>query len=188
MGGPDYYASGVLFPEHHDRLVANIDKYALDAGINKRWIWTPLTEVCGPEEIAYVKAFNRYRSSGDVQGLCFIQASYSQVDQRMYAIAGALTRNFIRARVMTVGSVLDAINSGNTPDATCLLIPNFFLSASQGGTIASWQIAKLFDLLAGRAAMQQQTIVYASNLKDLATQYGAAFRATIDANFLQIQI
>ena len=37
----DPYASGVLHPEVHDRLVKDLDHFARDAHIAPKWICTP---------------------------------------------------------------------------------------------------------------------------------------------------
>jgi len=185
----DPYATGVLFPDVHDRLVADIDGFAKDAGIQRHWLWTPLANTCGESEIEYVRRFRHHRVSGQLHGLCYVgQSKNPDVEDRTFALAGALVRNFVRARVMTVGMVLDRIGMGMTPDPTCLLIPNFFLSKAQGGGIATWQIAALYDLLVQRAASGQQTIIYASSLAALANEYGAGFGNLVQSHYLKVQI
>jgi hypothetical protein len=128
-------------------------------------------------------------AAGEVHGLCYVKKSKApDVEDRMFALAGAMVRNFVRGRVMTVGTVLDRIASGNTPDASALLIPNFFLSKAQGGGISSWHIASLYDLLVQRAATGNQTIIYASSLTDLANEYGASFGNLVQAHFIKVDI
>jgi hypothetical protein len=102
----DPYASGVLFGEHHDRIVANISKYATDAGIQPRWIWTKLADTCGPDAIDYVRRFNKHRASEEVRGVCMLRKKAglgeepADPEKQMSAITGALVRNFINARMM----------------------------------------------------------------------------------------
>jgi hypothetical protein len=104
----DPYASGVLKPEHHERLVANLDHYAKDAGIQPMWIWTRLSAACGPHEADYITGFRRHRASGQVHGLCLTRKTPdAEPESRMAAMTGCLVRNFVRARVMTLGVVLD---------------------------------------------------------------------------------
>src|SRR5271166_828251 len=103
----DPYASGVLVKEHHERLVAGLDGYARDAGIHPRWISTKLADVCAPDEMNYVRNFNVIRAEGQLQGLCFVRkTAEADPETHMFAIAGCLVRNFIRARVMTISTVL----------------------------------------------------------------------------------
>jgi hypothetical protein len=181
----DPYASGVLVKEHHDRLVADLDNFARDAGIQSRWIYAPLPDTVTEGERAYLKAFRAHCASGAVAGLCYTKKAklYLPVDQYMSAIAGCLVRNFVRARVMTLGSVLDHQSAGTMPDLTCLLIPNFFHPVAEGGTIAPWQVSALHDLLVARRVAGQQTIVYAADLNLLAKEYGLALRDVVVDNY-----
>ena len=106
------FKSGCLKEEVHGRLVQNLDAYARDAGIQPRWVWTPLAATCGQVEVNYVRQYPTHRAEGLVSGLLYLRdasAEFPNVDERMSAIAGAFTRNFIRARVMTLSMVLDHI-------------------------------------------------------------------------------
>jgi hypothetical protein len=67
-----------------------------------------------------------------------------------------------------------------------LLIPNFFLSAAEGGTLASWQISSLFDYLTYRHIAGLQTVVYASSLDLMAKEYGLAFQRMAEAHYKQL--
>jgi hypothetical protein len=185
----DPYASGVLTPEHHERLVADLPAFARDAGIQPRWISMALADTCGPAEVEYARKFRHHLADVAVQGLCYVRTSKDvDVARRMAALAGALVRNFVRARVMTVGTVLDAMAHGEPPEATCLLIPNFFLPKSEGGTIASWQVNALFDLLSQRGAAGSQTVIYAANVAALNKEYGTAFGALVRNSFQVVEL
>jgi hypothetical protein len=185
----DPYASGVLVKEHHERLVADLPRFARDAGIQPRWVATPLADACGPTEIDYVKKFNIHRAGGTLQGLCYVRATpAADPALRMSAIAGALVRNFIRARVMMLGAVLDLLAAREEIKATALLIPNFHLSRDEGGGIAKWQTQALHDLLLERGQEDLQTVLYATSLADLGQDYGTAFRSLIEAHYLTVEI
>lgn len=183
----DPYAPGVLQKEHHDRLVADLDNFAKDAGIQPHWICEPLPGTFTAGEKDYLKRFRQHMTSGSISGVAYVgKGKSAEIDQRMSAFAGCLVRNFVRARVMTLGAVLDAMSSRSMPELSCLLIPNFFLSASEGGTIASWQVSALHELLMSRQVSGLQTIVYVSDMSLLAKEYGLAFRNLIEAHFVQV--
>ncbi len=185
----DPYAEGVLVPEHHARLVADLDNFAKDAGIQPKWIYSPLPDTFGPEERGYVRHFRKHAAEGTPSGMIYHGPNKGgEVEQRMSALAGCLVRNFIRARVMTLGSVIDALPNREMPELTCLLIPNFFVAQQDAGTIAPWQISALYDYLSQRFVAGQQTILYASNMSLLGKEYGLAFSRLIAANYLQITI
>ncbi|MCL4743823.1 MAG: hypothetical protein KJZ83_00260 [Burkholderiaceae bacterium] len=184
----DPYASGVLDKNVHDRLVADIDNFARDAGVQPHWICSPLPPDVTKSEIGYLRKFRQHMAShGKVSGLCYTKKSgVDAIDQRMAAIAGCLVRNFIRARVMTLGSVLDTVAGQSMPQLTCLLIPNFFHPASDGGHIAAWQVSALYDLLLSRQIAGQQTIVYAPDLAALGKEYGMPMKNLIDQSFVKV--
>ena len=182
------YSYGVLQPEHHERLVADLENYARDAGIQPHWIYTPLPDTIGKGEREYLKRFRQHMASqGDVAGLCYTARSgVKSVDQVFSALAGCLVRNFIRARVMTLGMVLEALASQSMPELSCLLIPNFFHPAADGGHIASWQVSALYDMLVARQLNGQQTVIYASDLHALGNEYGVPMKKLIDQHFIKV--
>lgn len=183
----DPYAQGALVPDVHERLVADLDNFARDAGIQKHWIATPLGDGVSDWEREYIKAFKRHCVEGSVAGLCYTQKSaLASVDQHFSLIAGCLVRNFVRARMMTLGEVLDHLHGRSMPDLPCILIPNFFMSVSEGGTIASWQVSALYDLLMSRQVQGQQTIIYASDPNLMGKEYGVAFSRFVADNFMMI--
>ncbi len=185
----DPYASGILNREEHERLVANIVEYAKDAGIQPRWIWTAVADTCSETEIEYLRAFRRIKIAGTVQGLCYFRKTKdADPETRMFAIAGCLVRNFCRARVMTLGVLLDHIAKDGDVPATCLLVPNFALSKGEGGHLAPWQSQAIYDLLVQRASDRVQTILYATSAAAISDMYGLAARRTIETHFLKVEI
>ena len=185
----DPYASGVLHKERDERLVAGLAKFSRDAGIQPYWVWTPIAELCGDAEREYLTAFRRQKN-GALRGLAYVGEENGAVlmEDRMSAIAGLLTRNYVRARLITVGVLLERIAAGDTPDHDCLLIPNFYMRKTDGGGIAPWQVAALCDLLLQRAASGQQTVVFVGSMTGLEAQYGPSCAALIKTRFLQTNV
>ncbi len=184
----DPYASGVLKREHHERLVADLDSFAQDAGIQPHWIWSQLPDDVPHSTREYLRHFRKHSSNGTSGLALFGKNTGGVVEAHMSAMAGALVRNFIRARVMTLGTVLDMLPKQEMPDLTCLLIPNFFLSASEGGTVASWQVNALFDYLTYRHVAGLQTVIYASDIQLLGKEYGLAFKRHIEVHYKQSKV
>ncbi|WP_113155948.1 hypothetical protein [Nitratireductor sp. OM-1] len=181
----DPYASGVLKKEHHERLVADLESFARDAGIQPHWIWSQLPEDMTGSQLAYLRQFRKHASEGTSGLIILGKNDKGFVEAHMSAMAGALVRNFIRARVMTLGTVIDLLAKQEMPDLTCLLIPNFFLTASETGTIAPWQVNSLFDYLTYRQVAGLQTILYATDLGLLGKEYGLAFKRHIEVHYMQ---
>ena len=179
------FETKVLDPEVHGRFVQNLDKYLKQAGVPKRYVWTPAAESCGAEEIAWLKRFRMHAQEGTA-GLCFVgDPPGDPVPDRMMLMTGVLLRNFIDARFQTVAEVLQTLRDGEAPKGTCLLIPDFFMG-SDGSKLASWQLGQLYGLLVGRHAAEKQTVLYVSSLKDLETSGGKALVKHIRSNFTLI--
>ena len=184
----DPYASGVLVPTVHDRLVADIDNYARDANIPVRWIWTPLPEVCGPEEVEWLVGFRSHTAAG-FAGLCLI-GSNMKIDPatRMAAIAGTLTRNFVFARVMMVNDIVTAALDGTVPHMSCLLVPNFFVEKGKVTTNGHWRSAALLDALVTRHLKGLQTVLYVSSIDDMGMDYGTALKCHIEQHYQIVEV
>ena len=182
------YDSKVLDPTVHGRLVAEIDAAASFAGIQAKWIWTRLGDICSPEEVTWVKRF-KFHKDEDRSMLAYVgRDSSTDPEVRMSAVAGALTRNFITARVLTVNQVLDTIKEGKPPLCSCLLIPNFFIEKSLGGGIAHWQSQVLHDLLLDRSTRGLQTVVYVTDMASLGAEYGKAIMKHIQSHSQLVDI
>lgn len=182
----DPYASQVLNPTIHARLVADIETYAQDARIQPAAIWTPLSAVCGKSEIDYVRRF-KFHKSEDVFGLAYIgNALEADIDGRMHAIAGALVRNFVRARVMVMSQLFDALDDEGIPEMSALLLPNFHSRASV--TKSPWKLANILDVLMFRRALGVQTIIYAPDLDQVGLDYGSGVRRLITQHYTQVKV
>lgn len=181
----DPYATKVLKPDTHERLVQDIDKFAKMAGIMKHWIWTPLAEICNDDEIEWVKNF-KFHAGQNKAGLIFVGTDAEPpVELRMYAMAGALTRNFIWAQVTTAQSILPHIEKGDLPEATCLLLTN--LSPGKG-LVPSWKGALLLDMLMDRAATGKQTVITVPHMQDIEGDFGSTFFKFLDQNYAKLQV
>jgi hypothetical protein len=185
----DPYATKVLFPEVHNRLVLGLKGYAEDAGIQPHWVWTPLADHVGEIECSYLKKFPGLRAEGQVNGLVLTRKTVeADPFEHMSALTGAFVRNFIRARLMTLQSVLQQLKDGDHIEATVLLIPNFFHSKEEGGSILQWQATHLYDLLLQRAAKGVHTVLYATSIVEMGAVYGTAFSRFVTQQYLQAEI
>ena len=121
----DPWATGVLDETRHKRLVMQKEKCASDAGIAPHFIWTPLAETCPTdEEQSWVKRYKLHRSEG-FSGLLYLGDQFDPtIEVRMSGITGALVRNFIRARMMSMETVYQHMKGGEAPSATCLVAPD----------------------------------------------------------------
>lgn len=183
------WTTGVLHKDVHGRLVAEIDSVARDASIVPEFIWKPLVESCGETEIAYIKRFKFHRQDRR-GGLAYVGRNPSlDLTDRMSAMAGALLRNFIRARVLTVEELLDSLEKDGVPNHACLAIPNFYIEkALGGGKMAEWRVGLLFDFLLQRRKLGLQTLIYVSDLNAMGGEWGPAFQRYVKDHFISVPV
>lgn len=179
----DPYASGVLKPEVHSRLVADLERIARDAAIQPRWVYTPLADQVPAGVLEWVRQFRSHVETGRT-GLCLVGGVNSGAESVMSAVAGALVRNFIRARVLTAGQVADMLDRGQSPEATCLLVPNLHAGKTAGAAVPAWRAAMLLDLLLERHLSGLQTVIHVSELKALKTDFGSGFSAMLGSHYV----
>lgn len=160
----------MLDPEVHKRLIADLDNVSSVAGVQVRFLEDPMAKYCGAKEIDWVKNFNKYRSNG-VPGL--VLEGVPNPDSRCQAIGGALLRNFIDARVIPLGTLLDAQQNGTAPNPTVLLVPNLFIKMTDKG-VPAWRMQNMYDLLLHRAVHNKPSVLYIQNKEDFGKVFGAA--------------
>lgn len=182
----DPYESGVLKRDVHARLVAELDAMASDAGILPHWIYTPLAPHVGEEELTWVKRFMFHKLEGHT-GLTMTPKAkgtkLSGVVDQMSAMAGALVRNFIRARVMTLNQVLEQMQDGGLQNLSCLLIPNFYIGKAGGADLPKWKTALLLDFLLERHLAGKQTVLFVSSFNDMSVELGTSFTHHIQQHY-----
>jgi len=177
----DYYASGVLTKEKHSRLVSNISNVADDANIPTTMIAKPASEFCGEEELNWIRAYKHLEDSEDA-GLCYV-GNGGDIGVRMFAVAGAFLRNYIRARVFTLQDVIESYKGSKPLEASVLLIPNFFLRTTSGGKIPEWQLGLVLGMLYQRYSYGNKTVIYVEDLEQLGGAYGNPMKEHIERHF-----
>ena len=151
------------------RLVNDLDHIASIAGISRSFIRQSMLPHCDSVEIDYVTNFRLYRES--VPGLLVI--GKPDTGTRCNAMCGALIRNFIDARVISLIKLLDASEGREVPDPTVMIIPNFYMS-SYGKTLPAWKIAAIYDILLQRQAENKPTVIAMDSYAGMQQSYGAS--------------
>lgn len=166
----------VLNAKEHARLIADQDHVCLVAGVQKRFLQTSMTEFCSEHEVEWVRNFHQHQEEG-ILGLML--EGVLKPDTRCQAIAAALVRNYIDARVVPVNTLLDMVSNGSVISPTVLLIPNLFVQATTK-TLPAWRVQTLYDLLLNRSTQGKPSVVYVENVIGLAAAYGNPFRDFLD--------
>ena len=175
--------ASALDPTLHAPLIMDRENVTRAANVPVGCLDVSMAETNTADEIEYVRTIRRKASEG-VYGLVIVSNKPKfPPTNRMVGIAAACLRNYIDARVMTLDEVLQNVKKGDMPSPTVLLIPNFFISPSEGGKIADWQISGLLSLLYDRQVSGKQTVLYCQSLTALEQAYGSAFKQHVLANF-----
>jgi hypothetical protein len=142
------------------------------AGIQPRFIQESMMNHCTPDEVEWVVDFWTHKKNGE-PGIVLLGMEGAWI--HCQAIAGALVRNYIDARVMSLHVMLDSYVAGQ--DMTVphvLLIPNFFV-VSERGNLSEWKVQVLLDLLLARTLRSRMNVLGVENMTDLKTEYGNYF-------------
>lgn len=172
------YEPGVLRPEKHQRLVNALTRVCEVAGVRKEFVARSATEFCGPTEMTWLKNV-RMNSDQGISGLYYLTVKEQNVEQRMMALAGACLRNYIHARVMTLGDVLSEYSSGGHDDPSVLLVPNFCLTEKEH-QLSQWDASSVYDLLLHRYTRSLQTVIGVHTMKVIETIYGVSCKQHIE--------
>lgn len=171
----------MLTAEHHDRLIKNLDAICHTANVPKSFLNKSAKEFCIGGELDWLTHFPINQREG--RGLVLLGKHTPPPDIKMMAMAAALLRNYIDARVVTVQTLLEAYESHNeVPDPTVLLIPNLYVR--QGGKgLPSWKMQMIYDLLLSRFTAGKVTVVYVEDMKALAAEYGSLIVQHLEASY-----
>jgi hypothetical protein len=185
------FESGILDPEYHKELVADIDSIAATAGLGKSHvplIYTPLTNLCGPEEREWLTEYSNFVATGDTAGIFFSGVfEEPSVLDRMLAMTACFLRNYVDARILTVQEVLSILKAGGEVKGSVLFIPNFYLPSSAEGSIPKWQISDLYGLLLSRHRDGLQTVLYVKNKASFEADYGQELARFVISNYLEFE-
>ena len=188
-GEPWFKPHGVLDPERHAALIANRDAIARDAGIPVHLLWQKLPAALTAAERDWLVRFHLQRGEGRCGLLLTGEAPALDPLQRIGALAGCLSRNFVRARVVPLLDALEAVADGAPIAATCLLIPDFVPDRATVREAPAWRVAQLTALLTARwSTSGLQTVLYAPSLADAGREYGGFVADLLRNHYLEVAI
>ena len=179
---------GVLDPERHAQLIAHREEIARDAGIPVQLLWQKLPALTAAER-DWLTRFHHHRGEGRCGLLLTGEAPALDPLQRIGALAGCLSRNFVRARVVPLLEALEAVAVGAPIAATCLLIPDFVPDRATVRDAPAWRVAQMTALLTSRwSASGLQTVLHAPSLADAGREYGGFVADLLRNHYLEVAI
>jgi hypothetical protein len=171
-------ANSILDDVEHQRLLMDIEHVCTTANIPQSFVHTSMAKFCLPNDVEWVMNYPMEKAAG--RGGLVITGSNSE--PRCMAITGALIRNFIDARVVTLNSLIEDAKT-RASDPTVMVIPNLFMS-THGKPMTSWQIQKLYDILLNRLVSNRLTVVYVQDMNQLADAYGSLMAEHLTNHFV----
>lgn len=173
----------ILNEEFHARLIEDIERYADVANVPVSMIHEPLAQYCSSEEVAWIKGIMLHRENR-VAGLCLTGIdSKRPVETRMWAMAAALLRNYVDARILTMTTLLDEHKDGEVESPTVLLIPNLYVEYAGGKPNTNWQVNILQDILMRRMVEKKITIIYVQSIEGLKKNFGEGIGVFIETHW-----
>lgn len=172
-------AGSVLDKQVHERLILDLPHVCEVAGVPPRYVHQSMKTVCHAQEIDWVANYNQNR----VEGIGGVVLTGAASEDRGMAITGALLRNFIDARFITLNQLIDGVSKGDVPDPSVMVIPNLFV-VTPGKGLTSWQIQSLYDVLLARYTASKPTVVYVQSMNGLADAYGKLIHDHLQNHFV----
>jgi hypothetical protein len=170
----------------HARLIQDMEHICTVAGVPAKCVEHSMVGVTQEPEIDWVKNFRQYK--GEFSGIIF--EGGSNVETRMMYICGALVRNFVDARLVSLGSIVP-LKDGKEPqidpqEPTVLLVPNLYVKTQGGKPLTAWQVQVLYDALLARMTSGKQSVFFVESLESLANDFGIMFKEHLMAHYKMI--
>lgn len=174
----------VLDPERHRRIIADMDRVCAIAGISRATLETTAKGVAHEKLIQWVRDYRTDQGAG----VLLVGHAENDPATQFMAVAGALVRNYIDARVRSLKSVLEEEDDEGEPEV--LLIPDFFektTTTGSGVNMTQWQIRTLHSLLLNRIVKGRKTILHAESLEEMTKIYGHAMADMLAGHYARIK-
>lgn len=171
----------ILDKTYHKRLIEGMTDALRDANISERFIHTSLSQHASGPVLDYIRGFKQQTKIGNY-GLLVCGYKYMNApEEGMQAIVASLTRNFIRARVVTLQGFMDN-DDDDLQDYTALAIPNLLTGSKSA--LPEWAFAGLADRLSYRKLKGRQTIMWATSMNEVETVYGTDITRALKRDFV----
>jgi hypothetical protein len=171
----------VLSKQIHGRIWEDRENICRIANIPVTMLEQSAQGICNATEFEWLKHYPAYKRQG--KGLALTGKHTPPPDTKMMHLVAALLRNHIDARVVTLQGVIDAMDRGDSLDATVLFIPNMFQRQGPKG-LHPFKMQMVYDLLLSRHAKGKLTVVYVEDLKAFGSEFGMVFQQHLEANYL----
>ena len=168
----------ILDDDKHRMLIADMSNVCQQSGVPPKYIHTSMRNYCNDAECTWVAKYHSLNQTGK----CGLLLVGQNIETRCLAISGALIRNYLDARVVTLQTVID-----DGVDPTILVIPNFYISAIDTKPHPSWKVDQVYSILLERMSTGQQTILGVTSMNDLKMVYGDNVFNHLTKNYITVE-
>ena len=170
----------VLNPARHANLMQRLDEMCKTANIQQLYIHRSIKDFCGEAELHWVQNYEFHEQEGH-GGLILVGGA--KPEERCQAITACLVRNYLDARVTSLGSVLDTKEPlSELADPRIMVIPNLFVQ-THGKPLMGHQIQRLYDLFLMRLTSNKPVVAYVESMAKLEDTYGPLFADHLRSHF-----
>lgn len=166
---------------HSPQFHRNLEEFASEANIPVEYI-TQSAAGKVPEKVAdWLLNFPKKTSA-------VINLGATPWDENVVAfhMAGMLTRNLLRAKVLSMSQLFEAIEARKVADPTCLILPGF-----HGTTVVEipkWRQTMIIEALSEREMLGKRSVVMIRNKANLATVFGSALVELLQLKFEMVNV
>ena len=178
MPQEDILNSPVIDPDFHDRLIQNLEGFARDANITPFWIGEPAQDHLPDTVLEWLRGIRNPQSHD------LLLDNSSKLDGQVVcsAMAGALLRNYIGVKVMSLSDFIMTVEKHSPASETCVLIPNFH-TKGDSASLAPWRRGLLLDGLVKRQLAGHRTVLITNDAKAAGVDYGPGIRALLENSY-----
>lgn len=170
----------VLDKERHQRLLMDADSVCETANIPRTMLERSARDFCGAVELDWL--INYPARVHDGRNLLLTGEQSPGPEVKMMAIAAALLRNFIDARVVPLNTLLQILESNDPFEPTVLLVPNLYVRGG-GRTLPAWKMQRAYDLLLQRRVSGRLSVVYVESMAALKSEFGLVFAQHLEDHY-----
>jgi hypothetical protein len=170
--------TSMLDAVEHKRIISDMEHVLTTANLPEKYLHESMIPHCHSTEVNWVRNFRAFRKTH--AGLIIIGGD--DPETRCHAICGALIRNFIDARIITLNTVIENMDTGDIPNPTVLIMPNLFVEM-HGKGLTSWQTQGMYDVFLARYSSRRPSIMYVQSMEKLEKAYGSVFAGHLNTHY-----
>ncbi len=171
-------STDMLNKQDHQRLMDALPTIVAQSHVPEVFIRTTAHGNCDESDIAFLTNYHALKMNG-VAGYCKVGGKGAS--RKLNFVAGALIRNYVDARVLSLESSL----TGAGEEPTVLLIPDFCVETNDGRPFVGWKVQQTYDLLVTRMSKSKPTVLYVQKFDLLETNFGTSVADFIETNYMR---